>query len=195
MGVSTAAAHRRRVSPGAAASLLAVAAVALLRGACLAGSSGLAWAGTVRPASLRLPLQPSSRPGSRTARHFMSIRAPQAAALLETGEWAYLDVRRSEEQQAVGVPALPAYGAGLHTVTSHVPGPNGMVFDVTNWLKKVEARFPDKRQKLVVGCASGVRSKAAAQVLEDAGYTEVQEMDDGFMGWRAQGLPVVEIPS
>mmetsp|Transcript_101521 Transcript_101521/g.327618 ORF Transcript_101521/g.327618 Transcript_101521/m.327618 type:complete len:101 (+) Transcript_101521:162-464(+) len=95
-----------------------------------------------------------------------------------------------EEQQALGVPALPEYGAGLHTVTSHVPGPGGKVFDQAAWLQKVQAIFPDKQQKLVVACAAGIRSKMAAQVLEAAGYTEVQELDDGFNGWRALGLPV-----
>uniref|UniRef100_A0A7S1PKB2 Rhodanese domain-containing protein n=1 Tax=Alexandrium catenella TaxID=2925 RepID=A0A7S1PKB2_ALECA len=179
--------QRRRAPGGATAPLVVVVVGALLRGACLAGSALQAWVGA---GSLRPSLRASSRRGSLSARRFASIRAQEAAALLETGEWAYLDVRRIEEQQAVGVPALPEYGAGLHTVTSHVPGPNGMVFDAGSWLEKVQARFPDKLQKLVVGCASGVRSKAAAQVLEDAGYTEVQELDDGFMGWRAQGFPV-----
>mmetsp|Transcript_7744 Transcript_7744/g.19690 ORF Transcript_7744/g.19690 Transcript_7744/m.19690 type:complete len:127 (+) Transcript_7744:55-435(+) len=121
---------------------------------------------------------------------FTSVPSRNAAAMLETGEWAYLDVRTDEEHRTVGVPAVPEYGAGLHCVTSHVPGPMGMAFDQKAWLEKVEGIFPDKQQKIIVGCKSGVRSKAAAETLESAGYTEVIEVDDGFMGWVASGLPV-----
>jgi rhodanese-related sulfurtransferase len=110
--------------------------------------------------------------------------------MLETGEWAYLDVRTTQEQEQVGVVDMPEYGPGLVTVTSHVPGPRGMAFDKEDWIEKVRKEFPDKQQKMVVGCAAGVRSKAAASVLEADGYTEVSELDDGYNGWRSRGLPV-----
>ncbi|CAK0793738.1 unnamed protein product [Prorocentrum cordatum] len=159
---------------GGAAALLALALLlaALARQAAFAGAPrGRA------PPSARAP-----DAAAASARRYRSIQSPEAAGLLETGEWAYLDVRRPDEQQAVGVPELPEYGAGLHTVTSHV-------VPWEEWLPQVESTFPDKGQKLIVGCAAGVRSKAAAQVLEGAGYTSVLELDDGYNGWRASGLP------
>mmetsp|Transcript_38354 Transcript_38354/g.105655 ORF Transcript_38354/g.105655 Transcript_38354/m.105655 type:complete len:190 (-) Transcript_38354:114-683(-) len=151
---------------------------------------GLAGPATGTSATFMVGLRRLGRIESRVARRYTSVASDEAAGLLETGEWAYLDVRRPDEQQALGIPAVPEYGAGLHTVTSHVPGPGGMSFDPAAWLAKVEAELPDKNQKVIVGCAAGIRSKMAAQVLEDSGYTEVLELDDGFMGWRARGLPV-----
>mmetsp|Transcript_106890 Transcript_106890/g.212264 ORF Transcript_106890/g.212264 Transcript_106890/m.212264 type:complete len:201 (-) Transcript_106890:51-653(-) len=132
------------------------------------------------------------RSQSGIRRKFTSISSLDAVGmLLETGEWAYLDIRRRDEQHAVGIPALPDYGEGFHTVTSHKPSFDGyMTFDSDAWLDEVQRIFPDLQQKLIVGCAAGVRSKVAAQVLEDAGYTEVMELDDGFYGWCESGLPV-----
>lgn len=84
--------------------------------------------------------------------------------LLKTG-WEFLDIRRSEEGQAYGVVAVPS-GSSYHLVTSHVLGPRGMMFDSEAWLEEVESKLPDKEAKIVIGCAGGVRSKAAARVLE-----------------------------
>lgn len=104
--------------------------------------------------------------------------------LLEDG-WQYLDVRRAEEVFNYG--QVPKALSGYHLVTSHVLGPRGVSFDRDQWLKEVEKRIPDREAKLVVGCAAGVRSKAAAQVLEEAGYVNVRELDDGFYGWQESG--------
>lgn len=109
--------------------------------------------------------------------------------MLKSGDWAYLDIRRVEEGLAFGVPSVPSY----HMVTSHVLGPAGMRFDPEAWLSSVEEKIPDKDAKILVGCAAGVRSKAAAQVLEQAGYTNVEEVGDGFNGWVATGLPVMPL--
>mmetsp|Transcript_60317 Transcript_60317/g.108616 ORF Transcript_60317/g.108616 Transcript_60317/m.108616 type:complete len:206 (-) Transcript_60317:88-705(-) len=142
--------------------------------------------------SAMLPLRRLARslPGNVISRRYTSIPSSEAIGMLETGEWAYLDVRGAEEAEYSGVPILPDYGEGYHLVESHVVGPMGKRFDPQAWLPQVEAIFPDKASKLVVGCAAGIRSKAAAEVLEQAGYTEVYELADGFGGWKGSGLPV-----
>eukprot|EP00445_Apocalathium_hangoei_P004154 CAMPEP_0203851798 /NCGR_PEP_ID=MMETSP0359-20131031/7550_1 /ASSEMBLY_ACC=CAM_ASM_000338 /TAXON_ID=268821 /ORGANISM="Scrippsiella Hangoei, Strain SHTV-5" /LENGTH=185 /DNA_ID=CAMNT_0050767851 /DNA_START=48 /DNA_END=605 /DNA_ORIENTATION=- len=122
----------------------------------------------------------------RVQRRFSSVKCKEAAEMLEGGLYAYLDVRTEEEWQDSGVADVPE----LAMVTSHVPGPRGMAFDTQAWLEKVQRIFPDKQSKIVVGCKAGSRSKAAASVLEEAGYTELVELDDGFMGWKMSGLPV-----
>ena len=86
---------------------------------------------------------------------------------------------------------VPRALSGYHLVTSHVVGPRGLTFDSGRWLMEVERRIPDREAKLVVGCAAGVRSKAAAQVLEQAGYVNVRELDDGFYGWKESGAKKV----
>ncbi|CAK9100940.1 unnamed protein product [Durusdinium trenchii] len=97
-------------------------------------------------------------------------------------QFAWLLIHKGE---AYGVPCVPS-GSSYHLVTSHVLGPRGMVFDSEAWLEDVQQKIPDKEAKIVIGCAAGVRSKAAARVLEAAGYLNVQELDDGFNGWAAR---------
>jgi hypothetical protein len=53
------------------------------------------------------------------------------------------------------------------------------------FLPTVEANIP-KDAKLIVGCMSGGRSQYAAEVLEDAGYQHVANMQGGFGGARDQ---------
>ncbi|CAK9006614.1 Thiosulfate sulfurtransferase 18 (Sulfurtransferase 18) (AtStr18) [Durusdinium trenchii] len=134
--------------------------------------------GSVSKVGVYRPLQ------AFTVRRFKSIASAEAMDLLKSG-WKYLDVRRAEEGEAYGVPCVPS-GSSYHLVTSHVLGPRGMVFDSEAWLEDVQQKIPDKEAKIVIGCAAGVRSKAAARVLEAAGYLNVQELDDGFNGWAAR---------
>ena len=46
----------------------------------------------------------------------------------------------------------------------------------------------DKR--LVLFCASGMRSALAVRTLQDMGMENVLDMEGGFTEWRMQGLPV-----
>merc|ERR1712129_92998 len=124
-----------------------------------------------------------------------SISLVEAAELIDSGDWVYLDVRGHDEQRMFGIPALPEHAKGLHTVTSHRPVPGGPVtFNASAWLAEVQALLPDRQQKVVVVCAAGVRSKAAGRAMLDAGYTQVKEVSDGFNGWRASGLPITRPP-
>jgi rhodanese-related sulfurtransferase len=53
----------------------------------------------------------------------------------------------------------------------------------------------DKTKPLYVYCASGGRSKAAAQWLRTNGYTEVYELTGGFIQWKRDGRPVEGVPA
>ncbi|MFZ4816453.1 MAG: rhodanese-like domain-containing protein [Phototrophicaceae bacterium] len=44
-------------------------------------------------------------------------------------------------------------------------------------------------QPIVVYCRSGNRSAQAAQILRDAGYTEIYDLG-GILAWQSAGLPV-----
>ena len=122
-----------------------------------------------------------------------SITPQQAKELLDEG-YVYLDVRSIEEfeqghpQGAFNVPialAHPMFGMQ----------PN------QDFLKVAEANFP-KDTKIICGCKTGGRSYRAAEVLEQAGYTTVINMDGGFhgrvdargavaqTGWAQENLPV-----
>lgn len=50
------------------------------------------------------------------------------------------------------------------------------------------AKFKDK--PVIVYCASGNRSSAAAAVLRNKGFTNVLNLSGGFSAWQQAGLPV-----
>ena len=45
-------------------------------------------------------------------------------------------------------------------------------------------------KKLVLFCASGLRSVLPARTLQDMGMDNVLDMEDGFTKWKMQDLPV-----
>ena len=57
--------------------------------------------------------------------------------------------------------------------------------------EKVENLLPDKNIPVVVYCAGGIRSLAAAKLMKERGYTHVFSMAKGINGWREAGYEVV----
>ena len=105
----------------------------------------------------------------------------------------YLDVRTETEftnghpQKGVNIPAFFFQAPGRPT-----PNPD--------FLTVVEANVP-KNAAIIVGCQAGGRSQRAADLLDQAGYTNVSNMMGGFgggqdqagqpiAGWRDAGLPI-----
>ncbi len=56
---------------------------------------------------------------------------------------------------------------------------------------KVENLLPDKGTPVVIYCAGGIRSLAAAKLMKGKGYTHVFSMAKGINGWKAAGYEVV----
>lgn len=67
-----------------------------------------------------------------------------------------------------------------------------------DWLNKDQfaerIKYLDKSKPLLVYCASGMRSAAAAQYLTSNGFTHVQNLKGGMTAWKTEGRPV-EAPS
>lgn len=121
------------------------------------------------------------------------VDVTEAKRLIDEEGYRYLDVRSVPEwssghpEGAANVPLLHAAAGGMK------PNPD--------FLKVAESAFA-KDDKLVVGCAAGKRSARAVQMLNDAGFTNVVDMEPGFggikdafgqvkkPGWQAAGLPV-----
>ena len=57
--------------------------------------------------------------------------------------------------------------------------------------EKVENLLPDKSVPIVVYCAGGIRSLAAAKLMREKGYTHVFSLTKGINGWREAGYEVV----
>jgi sulfur-carrier protein adenylyltransferase/sulfurtransferase len=71
----------------------------------------------------------------------------------------------------------------------HIPG---AVHVPRSYLEQnVEAVIPDHEARVVVYCASGVRSAYGTATLGQLGYTNVVNMTGGIQAWTRQGLPVV----
>jgi adenylyltransferase/sulfurtransferase len=56
---------------------------------------------------------------------------------------------------------------------------------------KVERLLPDKDAPVVVYCAGGIRSLAAAKLMREKGYTHVFSLAKGINGWKEAGYEVV----
>lgn len=53
-----------------------------------------------------------------------------------------------------------------------------------------EPRLEDRKQAVVVYCASGVRSLLAAATLQQMGFADVVSMSGGFVAWASEGRDV-----
>jgi rhodanese-related sulfurtransferase len=56
--------------------------------------------------------------------------------------------------------------------------------------RDIEAKVPEKDEKLVLYCGGGYRSALAADALNKMGYTDVISLDGGWRAWTGAGLPV-----
>lgn len=67
-----------------------------------------------------------------------------------------------------------------------------------DWLDKAQfaerIKYLDKSKPLLVYCASGIRSAAAAKYLQSNGFKEVQNLKGGLTAWKLEGK-TIEAPS
>lgn len=82
-----------------------------------------------------------------------------------------IDVRTPEEYQ-----------------TGHLPHATLVNFKDKNF--REEMAQLDKSKPVMVYCAAGGRSTAAAALLEELGFPEVYELEGGFTRWREAGQEV-----
>lgn len=72
----------------------------------------------------------------------------------------------------------------------HIPG---SISVPTDDIEQVESLVPNKDAYIVVYCANADcdASPTAAHMLEEMGYTNVVDFDEGYAGWRRAGHPLV----
>ncbi|MEE2751742.1 MAG: rhodanese-like domain-containing protein [Myxococcota bacterium] len=122
------------------------------------------------------------------------ISPEEAQALLDGNEaWTYLDVRTEEEFDEGHVPG--ALNVAVVERTYRGMEPNA------DFLEEVRAELP-LDAPIITGCLRGGRSLRAANLLREAGYTQVVDMRGGwdaelgplgevvYPGWVRRGLPV-----
>jgi rhodanese-related sulfurtransferase len=116
---------------------------------------------------------------------YRTITPPEAYdALTNEPDAVYLDVRTPEEFEA-GHPAgacnVPVL---LLDAATRQATPN------PEFVATVEKNFPPTTIFLV-GCQSGVRSQRACDLLTQAGYRDVRNVDGGFGGARDQSGRII----
>ena len=95
---------------------------------------------------------------------YACISAQEAKEMMDTRDgYVILDTRTQEEYE-----------------TGHIPG--AIVISHDEIREKAESQLPEKDQLILVYCRSGNRSKQAAQVLSEMGYTNVKEFG-GILDW------------
>ena len=95
---------------------------------------------------------------------YMNITAEEAKQIMENEEgYVILDVRTQEE-----------YDEG------HIPG--AVLIPNTEIEARAEGELPDKDQLILVYCRSRRRSKLAAEILVELGYTNIKEFG-GIIDW------------
>ena len=95
---------------------------------------------------------------------YMNITAEEAKQIMDTEEgYIILDVRTQEEYDQ-----------------RHIPG--AIVISHEKIIEKAEEVLTDKDQLILVYCRSGRRSKQAAEILVELGYTNIKEFG-GIIDW------------
>lgn len=125
-----------------------------------------------------------------------TVAPPVAWELFSTGQAALVDVRTPEELRFVGrVPGSLNVPWATGTALTRNP----------RFVRELEAKVPDKNQRLLLLCRSGKRSALALEAAVKAGYRNASNIAEGFEGeldaaqqrghdngWRFHGLPWVQ---
>ena len=122
------------------------------------------------------------------------IDVQEASRILDTDPGCiYLDVRTESEFRNGHVPNAINIPVVLPSAGGMAPNPE--------FLKVVEANV-GKERKVIVGCQAGMRSQYAGDIMIQAEYVDVSNMQGGFggardtlgrtiaPGWVETGLPV-----
>ena len=94
---------------------------------------------------------------------YILITAEEAKEIIDTEEVTILDVRTPQEYEE-----------------GHIEG--ALLIPDYELKDLADSKLPDKDEKILVYCRSGNRSKSAAKILIDMGYTNVHDFG-GIMAW------------
>ena len=113
-----------------------------------------------------------------SARMMIESISVTEAAELQTNEAAILiDLRDIRELQQVGI------------IPDAFHAPRGMLEFWADPQSPYHKSIFHTDGKLILFCASGLRSALAVRTLQDMGMGNVLDMNGGFTEWKMQGLP------
>ena len=123
-----------------------------------------------------------------------SIPSEKVKNFLETNpNSVVLDVRTEEEWNGVGKPDAESLNSKTFFI-SLLLGPDRQKNE--NFVKDFLQKKISKKNNILVICRSGLRSMAAAKLLQQEGYKNLVNISDGFEGnpatgdgWKKSNLP------
>jgi rhodanese-related sulfurtransferase len=88
--------------------------------------------------------------------------------------------------------------AETRAATGVIPGSIPVPLSVLYWRLDPtsghhDARLAGRARRLILVCADGYSSSLAAATLRDLGFTRVADLDGGFNGWAAAGMPLERV--
>jgi len=99
------------------------------------------------------------------------VSISDAKALLDKGEYIFLDCRTDKEFKM-----------------GHVPGSMNIPRGLLEF--KVDKKIPDKNANILMYCKSGGRGCLATCTLCRMGYKNVKNMAGGWLAWEKAGYPI-----
>lgn len=147
----------------------------------------------VTPAQHRFLPATSLRNGARIAQP-ISVRYYSAGA--QSKIWDFEQIQKLTQEPNASITIVDSREPGELKKSGHIPGAinipitsNPDSFHITQ--EEFEDKFgfprPGKDQELVFYCKAGVRSRAAAALASDAGYTSVGEYPGSWVDWEEKG--------
>ncbi len=92
----------------------------------------------------------------------------------ESPDVILIDVRMPNEIESMG----------------YIDAPQQLVMP-RGWLEmRIANHVLERDAKIVLYCGAGLRSTLAADTLQQMGYTNVWNYEEGFLTWKQRGLPV-----
>jgi rhodanese-related sulfurtransferase len=117
---------------------------------------------------------------------YKNITACQANSIIESKDVFLLDVRTPSEynySHIEGAKLIPLKNVPVHD-------PVNLSYDKL-LLNRMKELPEGKSEKIVVYCYSGKRGGIASQMIADAGYKKVYNLQGGLTAWVSDGYPVV----
>ena len=106
-----------------------------------------------------------------------SINVTEAAELQHSDAAVLIDLRDIRELQQVGI------------IPNAIHAPRGMLEFWADPHSPYHKPIFYTDMKLIMFCASGLRSALAVRTLQDMGMGNVLDIEGGFTEWKMQGLP------
>ena len=94
-----------------------------------------------------------------------------------------MELLKDPDVQLIDVRTPSEWSGGI------IPNARKINYRDSDFLQQMEQSL-DKDKPLVVYCAAGGRSAKAAKKLSDSGFKKIYDLEVGFSGWKAAGMPI-----